>query len=494
MRNTFSALASSGLLASLLLFACGGEISQGQSAGAASPADTGEAVSGGQCPGSSTVPGIDVSDYQGNVNWSAVAASGHKFAIARVSDGLNFSDSQFARNWSGMKAAGLIRGAYQFFEPAQDAVAQANMVLRAVGKLGTGDLPVMLDMEVSGGQSASTIAAQIARWVAAIEAGTGKTPFIYTGAYFWDASVVTSQFSNLALNVAWYNTNCPGVPNAWSSHHWTFHQYSSSGAVSGVSGGSDMDVFNGTLAQLTAFATGTGYKYAASFVKQSWPYATTTLSINAGAELQGSITLMNAGSATWDKDTKLATTVARDRASPFAGPGWLSASRLVAVSGTVAPGQQYTFNFTWKAPETTGNYDEHYDLVQEGVAWFGDQGGPPDGDIEAKFAVTAAPTSDAGLPTMDGGQALDGGPADLDAGVPGQPTSPDPDAGSGMGGMAGSGSSSGSGSNPTLPPPSANLNPGTAAHTGCSAAGGQPALLGLVLAVAAFTRRARRTS
>jgi lysozyme len=375
--------------ATLLFSACGaGMIGGGNTAGSNGAAQTAnEAVTNGECPSGTTVPGIDVSDWQGSVNWSEVAGAGQKFAIARVSDG-SYIDSEFSRNWSGMKAAGLIRGAYQFFEPGENANTQAQIVISRVGKLGANDLPVMLDMEISGGMSASYITQQIHTWVNAITAGTGKTPYIYTGAYFWDASVGSHDFASLPLNVAWYGTNCPGVPNAWSGHHWTFHQYSSSGYVRGVPGQVDMDVYNGTLAQLQAYAGGSGApKYKAAFVSQSWPYATSTITLTHGQEMNASITLKNEGTATWDSSTKLATTVNRDRLSPFEGPNWLSASRLVAVKGTVAPGQEYTFSFTWKAPATPGNYDEHYDLVQEWVTWFGDEGGPADTDIEAKFDV-----------------------------------------------------------------------------------------------------------
>src|SRR5579871_5288706 len=74
----------------------------------------------------SMVEGIDVSYYDGNVSWSSVRASGRQFAIARVSDGTGFMDPKFAANWSGIKAAGMVRGVYQFFRPEDDAVAQAN--------------------------------------------------------------------------------------------------------------------------------------------------------------------------------------------------------------------------------------------------------------------------------------------------------------------------------------------------------------------------------
>jgi lysozyme len=174
------------------------------------------AVTSGVCPTDSTVPGIDVSTYQGSVDWTKVAASGRKFAITRIGNGVNISDSTFAANWSGMAAAGMIRGAYQYFEPAQDAVDQANIVVAKLGLLGDGDLPAMLDMEVTGGQSAATITSEIHQWVDTVARGTGKTPMIYTGAYFWDGSVKSSDFADLPLVIAWYGTDCPGMPDAWS--------------------------------------------------------------------------------------------------------------------------------------------------------------------------------------------------------------------------------------------------------------------------------------
>src|SRR5689334_7195445 len=103
------------------------------------------------CPGPTTLEGIDVSYYQPNVDWNAVKASGREFAVARINDG-TFMDPDFDKNWAGMKAAGLIRGAYQFFRPGQDAAVQADVVIQKVGFLGPGDLPVTLDMEATDGQ------------------------------------------------------------------------------------------------------------------------------------------------------------------------------------------------------------------------------------------------------------------------------------------------------------------------------------------------------
>jgi GH25 family lysozyme M1 (1,4-beta-N-acetylmuramidase) len=249
-------LASTGVMGLVFAFGgCGeGTVVEGV-AGSHLASTSEDAITGRICPAASGVQGVDVSVYQGSINWAAVKSSGVAFAIARIGDG-TYKDTTFETNWNGIKDAGLIRGSYQFFEPGEDPNVQANIVISKVGRLGAGDLPVMLDVEVTGGQSPATITAHIHQWVDAVTAGTGKQPFIYTGAYFWDGNVKSPDFGSLALDVAWYGTNCPGIPSEWSN--WTFHQFTSSGRVAGISGDVDVNLFNGSLAELQAFAGASG--------------------------------------------------------------------------------------------------------------------------------------------------------------------------------------------------------------------------------------------
>lgn len=108
-----------------------------------------------------TVEGVDISIYQGShIDWNAVHASGRQFAITRIGDGLG-GDATFTINWAGIRAAEMIRGAYQFDRPNRDANAQADIVCAAVGRLGPGDLPVMLDLEADNGVSPAGIRASI---------------------------------------------------------------------------------------------------------------------------------------------------------------------------------------------------------------------------------------------------------------------------------------------------------------------------------------------
>jgi lysozyme len=340
------------------------------------------------CAGPNIVQGIDVSYYQANINWTKVAQSGRKFAIARVSDGF-FNDPDFETNWAGIKAAGMIRGTYQFFRPGKDAAAQADLVISKVGVLGPGDLPVTLDVEATDGQSAATIASKIHVWMDKVEAGTGKRPIIYTGKYFWNDNVVTADFADYPLWIAAYGPPCPDTPTPW--HKWSMWQYSSTGAVPGISGDCDVDEFNGTLDELTAFANG-GAEWGAKFVSQSFPYAVDPLVLTVNQTIPATLELKNIGKKAWDSSTRIGTTQPRDRASDFVAKDWISPSRVAAVTGSVAPGDSFTFKFSFKAPNKPGTYFEYFGVLQEGVHWFSDDGqlGPPDNQLEAQIQVIAA--------------------------------------------------------------------------------------------------------
>ncbi len=154
---------------------------------------------------------------------------------------------------------------------------------------------------------------------------------------------------------------------------------------------------------LAAYGSDAASTWGATFVSQSFPYASAgSVSVVAGRTASVSITLRNSGTRAWDARTCIATTVPRDRRSPFAGSEWPGANRpsCVASGRTVAAGASYTFTWTMHAPASAGRYDEHWGVVEEGAAWFSDpgQGGPADNNLEGIFVVTAAPPPvDAGV-------------------------------------------------------------------------------------------------
>jgi lysozyme len=206
--------------------------------------------------------GIDVSYHQITVDWQAVRSAGIAFAFVKATDGANIVDSGFNANWAGAKAAGLLRGAYHYYQPAQDPLAQAENLARAIGA-DLGELPPVLDLEEDAGAT-SGLSVQVEAWLQEVERRLRRRPLIYTSQSKWltlmrDAS---GQFpawaANYQLWVADYPfqktpQSQPLLPDGWSA--WTFWQYSGSGSVIGIPVPVDLDEFNGSEADLRAWAT-----------------------------------------------------------------------------------------------------------------------------------------------------------------------------------------------------------------------------------------------
>jgi Phage tail lysozyme len=236
-------------------------------------------------------------------------------------------------------------------------------------------------------------------------------------------------------------------------------------------------------------AYGTTPDYAAEYVGQSFPVATTTMKMTGGQVVPSYIELKNVGAKTWDSNTRLAPTQPRDRKSAFANGSWVSPTRAAEVKGTVPPGGTYKFAFDLAAPNKTATYDEFFGVVQEGVAWFSDsgQGGPVDNQLEVKIAVTAV--ANPPPPPDGGGTDVDGGDVGTDDGGPGGAADQD----GGLGDPTRVGSSGGGGGGNGVAP----TDDGATSTSGCSvgaARGPAPAwpfALGLFAAAGARIRARR---
>jgi lysozyme len=193
--------------------------------------------------------GLDVSHFQGTVDWPQVAQAGYAFAFIKATDGITYVDPMFATNWAGAKAAGLLRGAYHFFEADDDPQQQAANYLKNVS-LESGDLPPVLDVEASSTSSevpTATIIDSIQAWLYAVAQATGRTPILYTNRTYWD-SLGTEQFSGYPLWLAEYGVASPTLPQGWTS--WAFWQFSQSGEISGIAASVDLNLFQGSLQDL----------------------------------------------------------------------------------------------------------------------------------------------------------------------------------------------------------------------------------------------------
>jgi lysozyme len=198
--------------------------------------------------------GLDVSHYQGAINWSLVGAhsSNISFVSMKATEGTTYTDPDFSFNWKGAQDANIIKTAYHFAHPAESAVDQANYFVDAVisagGYSNNSTLQLMLDLEDADKQTPATVWAWVQAFAAAVKLRTGKPILIYTGYYFWRDSV-GDPLNNLdaPLWIAAYIPT-PLVPQAWAA--WTFWQHADNGNVPGVNGGVDVDYFNGSLQDL----------------------------------------------------------------------------------------------------------------------------------------------------------------------------------------------------------------------------------------------------
>jgi uncharacterized protein (TIGR03382 family) len=207
------------------------------------------------CADGPTVDGIDVSYWQGTIDWDRVAAAGVRYAYIRASVGLE-NDTIFPRNWPESKRVGILRGAYHYFKPELDVDRQAQLMIDAMRALEPDDLPPVLDIEHTGGVGAAEIVSRARRWVDLVEAATGRQVMVYTGKYWWqDNTGASPEFVDHPLWVPQYGPSCPDLPDPWTE--WLFFQTSNTGRVDGISGDVDLDLFNGDMDALRAFANPT---------------------------------------------------------------------------------------------------------------------------------------------------------------------------------------------------------------------------------------------
>ena len=231
--------------------------------------------------------------------------------------------------------------------------------------------------------------------------------------------------------------------------------------------------------------------WSATFVSQTWPYASQpAFAVKCGQSVAAKIVLKNSGAKAWNSSTRLGTTEPRDRASIFAGSDWIAPNRA-ATSGAVAPGANGTFAFAFHGPTGAdckpGTYKEYFGVVQEGVAWFSDsgQGGPPDNQLEALIDL------EPGDPTPAGADMGDGSGGSGGSGGAGGTPSDGADGGTIYYGDLGNGTGGGAADNP-----GGDGAGGEMGKHGCAIGGsaaGDGFLLWLVVAGVALTAGRRRT-
>lgn len=228
-------------------------------------------------PPGTRLEGIDVSHWQGTINWASVAAAGKAFAVIKATESTTYVDPDYSTNHTNARANGIRTGAYHFAQPSAtsgDAKAEADWFVAHMN-LQTGDLNPALDLEQSNGLSVSALQSWVKTWLDEVYAKTGMRPMIYTSPSFWSTYMGgTASIANAGYTVLWvahWGVTSPTVPGSnWGGRGWTFWQYTSSGTVPGISGRVDLDRYNGLdLTKVTYGATfSLGATAASASIKQ----------------------------------------------------------------------------------------------------------------------------------------------------------------------------------------------------------------------------------
>lgn len=193
--------------------------------------------------------GVDLSHYQGNINWNKVHYINDSipiaFLIIRATMGVDGLDSTFTSRWETIKNKQIIRGAYHYYRPNQHSLSQAKQFKEHV-TLRKGDFPPILDIEnLSTIQSVDNLKVGIKRWLLDIESHYGITPIIYTGDHFYSKYLNTPEFDKYPIWIANYGNYTEPLTKPW-----TLWQFTEQGEVEGIKGFIDLNIFKGTYPEL----------------------------------------------------------------------------------------------------------------------------------------------------------------------------------------------------------------------------------------------------
>jgi GH25 family lysozyme M1 (1,4-beta-N-acetylmuramidase) len=218
--------------------------------------------------------GIDVSRFNGTIDWTSVRADGVRFAFVAASRGSGAdcavaptscgTDPNYDANYANARASGVRVGPYHraFVDGANeaellaDARAEADVFIASVGTIGRKDLSPALDVEtpfeVPGPNG---LKKWLRAWVKRVHKRLGAKPLIYTNVTSWSSTGNTLEFARRGhhLWVANWGVSKPAVPASnWGGRGWTVWQYTSSGSIDGISGRVDLNRHRGSFRKIAA--------------------------------------------------------------------------------------------------------------------------------------------------------------------------------------------------------------------------------------------------
>ncbi len=194
--------------------------------------------------------GIDVSHWQGRIDWDQVAAAKVAFAIIKATDGNATVDEWYSRNRVRARRVGILTTAYHFARPGllgtgnreqrirRDARSEARFFIRTAALRHT-DLIPALDLERSGGLRAGELRIWTSTFLRTVQGAIGARPMVYSTAAFWRSHLSdTAKIARAGYAVFWvahWDAQTPDVPGReWLGRGWTFWQWTDCGRVAGI--------------------------------------------------------------------------------------------------------------------------------------------------------------------------------------------------------------------------------------------------------------------
>ncbi len=201
--------------------------------------------------------GLDVSHWNGVIDWIRVAGDGYTFIFGKATEGFTLTDPTYSINRAGTEGFGLRFGAYHFARPSgtTDAAATASAIQQAdhfvdVAQPQATELPPVLDLETTGGLKSTRLKLWTRAWLDEVYARIGVQGLIYASPNFWKSALANSANFAAAGNrlwiAHWTKNAAPLVPAGnWGGQGWTFWQWTDCSTVPGFAHCSDGDRMNG---------------------------------------------------------------------------------------------------------------------------------------------------------------------------------------------------------------------------------------------------------